>query len=963
MVKNRRCILSILLVFMSWAGANAQYNSDGADPSSLKWRQIKSPNYTVIYPQEVDSLARLYMYLFEKSRDMVSKDMSITTPSMPIVLHPYNIHSNGVTAWAPRRLEIYTTPLAEPLFSQSWEQMLAVHEGRHVAQMTHFTKGAFKVFYALAGEQSIVIGGGLSASSSTFEGDAVVAETEYSNAGRGRSADFLKHYRASFVEGPNLIYEQWKFGSYHKYTPSKYAYGYLLNTMVRTNKDYYASGRLYEAQRKNWWHIFSNSERSYKATDGYNVRGNWNMVAARFGDLFKAEDQIRRPFSPYTVLDHGRDAHYMSYTNIIPGDDGSVLATRSGMARSRELVKIDSIGRVRHLREFSSSTSALTEDGKGNVVFSEIVSDPRWEHRSYSILRRYNISTGRIENISSRTRYFNPAFSSDGSKLYAVEYKVKGGSCVVEVDQNNGQELSRIDAPQGGQIVNIAPIGEAIYASVVIGPGLGIMRHDSQGWSYVVEPQTRSIRDLRACSDTELSFASDVEGVDNIYIYNISNGNLERLVNSRFGAKHAYIDSLRREIYYSDYHVDGYQPVKASLDSLKRVEASFEKPYTNFFAEILSKQAEENYTPISPEQDSALYDKVQNMESTPYRKALNLLRIHSWAPIYANVDRIMSFTYQEIYQLAALGLTFISQNTLGTAVTTGGYSYHKGYHAGHLNFNYSGWYPVIELMTDINDHAHTQTVIGADGSREIMPLKSPSWDVYARLYLPLKFDRSGWEQGIVPRVQYDFSNDILLRDGRKQYKHDVTFSLNAYRIQRKPDSRLTPRFGIGAEASARVAFVPGSLAPEGLYYGQLYGYLPGITDIQGLKLSYTFQKQTTDYYRGYMENIAKVPRGYDKRPLYNYQKLSVDYAIPIARIDSLRGWLCYIKRLRIIPFADMALERSPYAEVPEKMMSYGTDFLVDGHLFRIAIKLSVGFRYAHTIEGGNYMGIIFSSSL
>ena len=53
---------------------------------------------------------------------------------MPIILHPYQMNSNGMVVWAPRRLELYTTPMADPLYARDWVTQLAVHEGRHIGQ-------------------------------------------------------------------------------------------------------------------------------------------------------------------------------------------------------------------------------------------------------------------------------------------------------------------------------------------------------------------------------------------------------------------------------------------------------------------------------------------------------------------------------------------------------------------------------------------------------------------------------------------------------------------------------------------------------------------------------------------------------------------------------------------------------------------------------------------------------------
>lgn len=64
-------------------------------------------------------------------------------------------------------------------------------------------------------------------------------------------------------------------------------------------------------------------------------------------------------------------------------------------------------------------------------------------------------------------------------------------------------------------------------------------------------------------------------------------------------------------------------------------------------------------------------------------------------PFYFNYNEIEQFTFQTYYQTIAPGATIMSQNTLGTLTSLLGYSYHKGFHAGHLRLDYSGILPVF----------------------------------------------------------------------------------------------------------------------------------------------------------------------------------------------------------------------------------------------------------------------------
>ena len=58
------------------------------------------------------------------------------------------------------------------------------------------------------------IGVGLYPSKAFLEGDAVIAETELTNAGRGRNADFMMYLRAAYLNGDYRDWDKWNFGSF-----------------------------------------------------------------------------------------------------------------------------------------------------------------------------------------------------------------------------------------------------------------------------------------------------------------------------------------------------------------------------------------------------------------------------------------------------------------------------------------------------------------------------------------------------------------------------------------------------------------------------------------------------------------------------------------------------------------------------------------------------------------------------
>ena len=318
--------------------ALAQYNTTGSAPTSVRWSQIKSDHFTVIFPSEIDSLAREYLFSFESTRDATLTGLHINTRRMPLILQPYNMNSNGSVAWAPRRIELYTTPPGRPLYPLDWETQLAVHEGRHVGQFTHYTRGALFPFQILAGEQGFALA---FPSSTQMEGDAVQHETDMTGTGRGRDPEFLKYYRAAFLADDFRSYDHWRYGSYRKYTPNKYAFGYLITSTMRYHSgNYFATGDLLEEKVHSWWRLISQSHRSYIKASGQTVRKNWREAIANYNAIWSWDYLIRKPYSrPEPVL-KGRSKFYTEFNNPLPFENG-VYATMTGLPFERRLVRID----------------------------------------------------------------------------------------------------------------------------------------------------------------------------------------------------------------------------------------------------------------------------------------------------------------------------------------------------------------------------------------------------------------------------------------------------------------------------------------------------------------------------------------------------------------------------------------------------------------------------------------------
>ncbi len=980
-------LLAVMAALFSAGSVNAQFYVTGESPARIKWNYIKSENYKIIYPQEIDSLAQRYMYLFEAERERTMAGMKVNPKPIPIVLHPYTTMSNGTVVWAPKRVELYTVPTACGSYAQNWEKQLVLHEGRHIGQMTHFTKGIYKPLGWLFGEQITGLGVGVYASKWLLEGDAVVAETELSESGRGRSADFLEYYRASFLSGEFRNWDKWRYGSFKSYYPDYYALGYMLNSTMRVKSgNYLAAGDLLDGYVKRFYNPDVQTE-FLKKVAGANRKELFNESVQMYTDMWRKEYEQRGEFTNPVGMPHRESKYYFEYSNPIEFGRDSMVYIKYSNDKASELVLLSSSEEF--LREHKSGEKRLRIIGESAVwleakdktlYWVESIQDARWGNEVFNILYSYNVETGVCRKMSDKTSYNNPVLSWCEDYLSVIEYPFTGGSNLVVLDAETGEKVYSVPAPCNGQLTECTWIDETVYALAITDKGLGLFVMDMANlyddsaprgeWKRVINEQSKSICSM-STDGTWLYFESDMDGVNNIYFFNPKTEELQRRTNARFAAREPNLTSDGR-LHYIDLQLDGKHPVYVE-DSV--VYKGANEPYVcnkeimNGYeftvAETLSRQADDYFAKNLADSKESV--PAARYESKRYRKGTHLFRFHSWAPVYYNVENIMELSYDHFYELVSLGATAYSQNTLGTAVSMLGYSYRDGYHAAHASFEYSGLYPVFKLSGSYNTDDRLKYRVYRENDQtnlEIVPTGKPLFELSALAYVPINLSSKGWERGLVPQIQWNYENNAFYSAKENDYfnRQQVTYALRYYQMHPVAEAAIFPKWGFGAEVSG--AFSPNGKENFGSIMGG-YGYLymPGIFNCQGLRLSFGYQKHSVENKWMYLDNLLEMPRGYEDYFGEEYYKFSADYAIPVNFRGISLGWLAYLKRLQIIPFVDIAQVRTLDKAV--NLNSYGCDLLLDAYVFRIGTPVSFGVRYARINDNGerNHIGFLASISM
>lgn len=153
MGKTQIYILILLLYFAGIPfGAQAQYFETGQEPASIKWRQINTEHFRILFPEGYEEKAQRMANILDTVYYMDTRSLHAKPPKISLVMHTTTSNSNAYVAWAPSRMEFFTTP-SQASYPQRWLQQLGLHEYRHVVQITKVRQGISKILSFILGQQ------------------------------------------------------------------------------------------------------------------------------------------------------------------------------------------------------------------------------------------------------------------------------------------------------------------------------------------------------------------------------------------------------------------------------------------------------------------------------------------------------------------------------------------------------------------------------------------------------------------------------------------------------------------------------------------------------------------------------------------------------------------------------------------------------------------------------------------
>ncbi len=833
-------------MFICAVHLRGQYFINGQEPASVRWHQIKTNDFQIIYPENYSEQAQYYINVLKLSQPAINESYQSNLKRISVILHNNTTTSNAMVPIAPLRAEFYEMP-SQNIYPQLWQDQLTLHEYRHVVQINKMRQGMTKGLYYVFGEQGIALVMGLWVPFWFIEGDAVYSETILSNSGRGRVPEFIYTLKAQVLDKKIYSYDKASFGSFKDFVPDHYTLGYQLVAKGIENHGIEMWDRTLDRVARRPYYIVPFTTAVKKETGKFKVQ-YYNSIMKSLRTDWWIEDEPGIDLGiEYLSPDQKFYTNYL-YPHLL--ENGNVITERTSLDDVNRFIMIDKAGNEKKLftpgYDFYESLSV-----SGNMIcWNEKAYDPRWEMRNYSVIKLYHFENEKKIQLTRKSRYFAPALSSKQDKIVTVHVSHQSQYELHVLDANTGEVLKTISTSDNSFFAtpHWSDNDKYIVAIVLGKRGKSLVRIDTESWNmdYMLPFSFKEIK-WPVMHGKWIVYTGTYEGKDNLYAINTETRQILKVFESRFGATNPSFASNGQQLVFSYYTADGFKVGVIDFHPEELEEVQLDQFHYQYLADR-----------IVPENSFNLDDTIAPETVYPakkYNKAGHLFNIHSWTPVAVDVD---NYTVNP-------GLSLMSQNVLSTTVATLDYSYDVNEQTNHIKFglDYYGWYPVIGFSVDYGGRKLSYE--SEDG--DYVQLKWRETDLSLRVSVPLNLTNSKWAKGIRPSVGID--QKFLKMDQHSNYEFKETqftsplYQLYAYNQHKTSLKDLYPKWGQIVNLVYRHTPWADTINSQLALIGYLY--LPGIINHQGIKIYGGYQKTVSGSYS--YNNLLAVPRGYTKPEL------------------------------------------------------------------------------------------------
>nr|WP_294900203.1 hypothetical protein [uncultured Pedobacter sp.] len=901
-----------LLLIITSPFAFSQFINGGQNPPSVKFKQIITPDFQIIYPALFEMEAQRMANTLEIVIKQDSKTLGHKPRPISIILQNQGVVSNGFVTMAPRHSEFYTMPSQE-FDAQDWLNSLAVHELRHVVQ---FDKIGPNLSAPLFEELKLALFG-INLPSWFFEGDAVGIETALTHAGRGRQPGFEMVLRTNQLSGKNYSYSKNYLGSYKNFTPGYYPLGYFMTTKIRRDNGPLILDQIL-TRIKNLPIRPYNFSSSLKKFAGIHTKTLYRNTMTEMDSLWKNQSD-KLSFKNYDVLNKINPKNPTSYILPYLAKNGEIICLKTSLAEPVEIVSIDKDKNEKIILKIGSQTEPNLSCANGIITWDEYRSDSRYDQRNYSVICTYNLETKKFKQLSHKSKLFSPSLSPDGKKIIAVNATTTNIFSLIELDAVSGKILRNYPNPKNYTLQTPAynADGSEIIVTGVLERGKTLLHYHNNKVDELLPAQTEMIA-RPTFSGKQIVFKAHYNGIENIYQLNPKTKAITQLTHVPYGANYPIVTDGK--LYFSTYASNGYNLASADLSAVESISGKTEEnTFVNYFSPLITQENKPN-----------IFEKIDSTKfpTEKYRDLSHFFYFHS-----ARITATQS-DYNNNYDF---GLSLISNNKLNTVAASIGYAYNNALKTNEFDasLTYQKFYPKIALSYN-NKSRLAYAATGDIKNPTIIPF------TWRENYTALKISVPTYANWLNKSFYTDFTVSTSYTNRyqatlkpinfNSEIKFPMSYSFITGINSRKSTRDLAPKWGQNIELDFE--HTPFDNKLNGInFYAMSAFYFPGFFPNHSFKASLNFQNSNGIYQ--YSADIPRANGWANMTGIVNLKNsLLLSYRFPIAYPDWELGPIAYIKRIKGSVFTDFE-----NINAGNGLRGYGMGLSADMNLLRYYLPL------------------------
>ncbi|MDE3259138.1 MAG: hypothetical protein OYM47_15005 [Gemmatimonadota bacterium] len=555
-----RIVVPALLALVTFCASPSHAQQVPPDES---WRTLETEHFRVTFPERLEDLARQAADRAEWAHARLS-ELFVRGPqgTIDLVITDHTDISNGyATTFPSNRIVLFArTPvdMYSLAFADDWLELLIVHELTHIFHIDRPGRYSFRTIFG----RTPVPFWSFAADTTprwVIEGIATWYESALTGEGRVMGTYHDMVLRTAALEGrfesigqAGGWSPQWPLGT------RVYAYGsrFFEHLMRKYGRDRMAA--FVKAVEDQW--IPFRLDAAGRQTFGVNLSNEWTEWSKAWRDSAFALNTRLAGFGPVsepeTLTQGGR---YARHPQVSPDGSALVYLRSDGRSDARLVTSKPDGGPGSTVTRIRGNNFAFTAGG--DILVDQLEFSGRY--RLFSDIYRVT-RDGVTDRLTHGARLTAPSAGPDHRAVAVSEGE--GASGLARVDTRTGavETLVHPEAGVDWAFPAVSPDGQWIAATRWIGGNHDVVILDANG-SFVSEVTHDRALDFAPAWSADgrwLVWSSDRTGILNVLAARIDSGRVAppvMLTNVRTGAAWPSVDPSGQWLYFSGYHLDGWE--------------------------------------------------------------------------------------------------------------------------------------------------------------------------------------------------------------------------------------------------------------------------------------------------------------------------------------------------------------------------------------------------------------------